>query len=328
MPRVGQSRPGHPLQQHWSSLQRRLRSCFAIPPHQASFAARGFPCSNPESRDRLERVGKTFLAGFNCALIEDEPGAVRASVARVDPDHRGYAIEGAAMGSAIADAISGGDRLRGWIVANEAHYTYLVHVGVGWALARVPWRRAAIRQHLDPIHHWLVFEGAGFHRAYFRPGGVLDGGRSWRRGYAARAYDQGIGRALYFVAGGHVDRAIAMLRSLAPSRHDDLWSGFGLALAYAGGARPSDLRSAVAAAGALRPSLLQGAAFAAEAHCRAHHVPAHTTETVRALTGHDAEPLSRLVREVRARLSPLDGTPDAPAYEIWRRTVQRALCNG
>ncbi len=323
--RCTEARSCSALMQSWPALQRWICSRLVIAPHHASFETRGFRCDDPELRRRLERVGGTFLSGFNSALIEEDLQAVHALIERTEADHRGFAVEGAAMGAALRDAVSGGGRLRTWMAVNEARYTYLVHIGAGWALARMPWRRGAISRHLDPIHHWLLFEGAGFERTFFRPRNVLAGWRPWRHGYAARACDQGIGRALWFVAGGNIDQAVTMLRGFASSRQDDLWSGFGLALAYAGGARSRDLRNLLSVAGRLRPSLLQGAAFAAEAHYRADHVPVHTAVAVRVLTGCDTESLSRLVRAVHARLSPLDETADIPAYEIWRRSIQAAL---
>ena len=308
-----------------TAAARKYRSLFAIDLRQARFTARGFAAGSEPLRDRLERIGETFLFGFNHALIKDEVVALQCAIDSIEPDQRGFAVEGAAMGMAIADALMlGGCRLDAWLRRNESAYTYLAHVGAGWALGRAPWRRTAILRSCDAIHGWLIFDGLGFHDTYFMSAKVLRGWRRRTRSYAARVYDQGAGRALWFVVGGEIDCAIAAIARFDRARQPDLWSGLGLAVAYAGGASARALARALAAAGASRASLAQGAAFAAEAHARANHIPAYTREAVYLLTGRDAVEVAELVRALRARLpAAVDG--DEPAYEQWRRHVQRVL---
>lgn len=311
--------------QLWSSLWRGWRCLFALDPVDASFDVRGFQIGDAKARERLQRIGRVFIAGFNSALRADDPAEMRCALEAVDPDFRGFAAEGAAMGCAIADTLMlGGNRLRAWVGCSAGEFTYLTHVGAGWALARVPWRRRAILDCLDPVHGWLAFDGLGFHDAYFSSRSIASGWRRLRTGYAAQTYDQGVGRAIWFIAGGSIERAIKVISKLAPSRHADLWAGLGLALAYAGGADPAGLRLAVRAAGSAGPWLAQGAAFAAEARARADHVPSYTREAVKILSGLDSEDAVHLVRQVRASLPPAE-TGGTPRYELWRRGVQHAL---
>jgi hypothetical protein len=213
-----------------------------------------------------------------------------------------------------------------WLEHTAHDYTYLTHVGAGWALARTPWRRSAILRHLDPVHFWLAFDGLGFHDAYFRPARIAGGWRRLSRDYAARVYDQGVGRALWFSSGGDVTRSVAAIARLDASRHDDLWAGLGLAISYAGGVGTAELQQARLAAGAARPSLAQGAAFAAEARARADHIPLHTSEAVRILTGLDLADVVQIVRRVRQSLPPA-ATEPTPAYEHWRLGVRKALAS-
>jgi enediyne biosynthesis protein E3 len=276
-------------------------------------------------RRRLEQIGEIFLAGCNRALIEDDYAALTRFIGHIDPARRGFAVEGAAMGAAIADALTFTDRrLCAWMTQNDTAYTYLAHVGAGWALARAPWRKSAIMRQADAIHGWLVFDGVGFHDTYFNSASVLAGWRRLRRGYAVRAYDQGIGRALWFVAGGDIARAAEAIRRFDDERRADLWSGLGLALAYVGGAASQNLSGAVAAAGRYRANLAQGAAFAAEAHARARFIPTHTRDAVHLLAGVDAEAAAQLVRQSRAGLPDVD-PPGMPRYEAWRRDIRRIL---
>jgi hypothetical protein len=309
----------------WSAVLRQWRSLFALNPVVASREVRGFYVGEGATRIQLERIGEVFIASFNRALRADDPAEIRSDVDAVDPDLRGFAAEGAAMGCAIADAVMlGGNRLRAWVDGTASEFGYLTHVGAGWALARVPWRRQAILDCLDPVYRWLAFDGLGFHDAYFHASRIGAGWRRLRTGYAARTYDQGIGRAIWFIASGNVERAIVLISRLDPARRPDLWAGLGLALGYAGGAGPQALHHVARAAGALLPALAQGAAFAVEARARAHHVPGYSREAVSILSGLDAEDAVRLVRRVRASLPPAE-TGGTPRYELWRIGVQQAL---
>src|SRR5262249_36094553 len=148
-----------------------------------------------------------------------------------------------------------------------AAHAYMVHVGVGWALARLHRSVAATLERFDPLLRWLIVDGYGFHEGYFhwRRAVVMQAIPRQLTGYAQRAFDQGLGRSLWFVTGAEVDRLCAAIQAFPARRHADLWSGVGLASAYAGGVGLGDLCALRVAAGAYVPFLAQGAAFAAKA---------------------------------------------------------------
>jgi hypothetical protein len=291
---------------------------------QANFQARGFAAADPSRQLALQTIGRTFIRGYNAALMARDVEAVMQLVSSIPVAQRGFAAEGAAMGAAIADSISFRKLLLpACVEAFELDFTYLAHVGAGWSLARVPWRRRRILAELDPLLRWLAFDGLGFHDTYFYHRRILAGWRGERRGYAARAYDQGVGRAIWFIAGGSVSAAIKLLSALPVMRQSDLWSGLGLAMTYAGPITAEDIAVACEAAGGHRSQFAQGIAFACEARVLARHVPDHTDLAARAVWGSGAKELSTLVRKAR------DGLPaaesDLPRYEIWRRAVAGSL---
>lgn len=301
-----------------------VRRLLGLSLEQARFQVRGFAAADPSRQAALETIGQTFIRGYNAALVARNADAVLPFISSVSQAERGFAVEGAAMGAAIADAISfRASLLASCIEAFEADFTYLLHVGAGWSLARVPWRRRRILAELDPLLRWLAFDGLGFHDTYFYHRRILGGWRRERSGYAARAYDQGVGRALWFVAGGSVVAAIKLLSSLPESRHGDIWSGIGLAMTYAGPATTGDIALAGEAAGPNRPQFAQGVAFACEARALARHIPAHTDHAVRTVWGIGAEELSGLVRKARDRLPEAEADP--PRYELWRTAVAGAF---
>src|SRR4051794_26900311 len=76
------------------------RALFGIDPRETTFARRGFHVSGNEAeapvRERLERVGATFVTGYHAALEEERPEPLAARIdAEVEREFRGFAYEGA-----------------------------------------------------------------------------------------------------------------------------------------------------------------------------------------------------------------------------------------
>ena len=84
---------------------RLLRRLLGIHPAEATFARRGFAASSPVVRDRLERVGFTFLDGYHAAL-ESEGDELAARLDMTEPVFRGFGYEGAAMALALLDQLT------------------------------------------------------------------------------------------------------------------------------------------------------------------------------------------------------------------------------
>ena len=292
---------------------------------EADFDTRGFSPCDPTARANLEFIGKQFIAGFNCGLRCSEVLELRVSISHQVSVYQGFFAEGTAMGVAVADAARPWrPLLPSYLKVCESDFDYLTHVGAGWALARVPWRRRAILATLDIVHVWLAYDGLGFHDAYFSPQRLLSGWKRERSGYETRAYDQGVGRALWFVCGANVTRISDVIAALDRERSADLWSGVGLAMTYAGSGDAAAPSLVKLKAGSCVPMLLQGAAFAAEACSRAGPVPPQVVETVRLLTGLSCDLVVDLVRDARESIESIH-TEEFPPYEIWRRRVQHAL---
>src|SRR5262249_18493481 len=137
-------------------------------------------------------------------------------------------------------------------------------------------------------------------------------------GYAQRAFDQGLGRSLWFGEGADPGRIAAAISKLAPGRRADLWSGVGLAAAYAGGVGAAALDSLRRNAEAFAPHVAQGAAFAAKARERAGNPAPHTALACRVLCGLDCAEAARVTDEA---LDPLPEDGKDPAFEVWRARV-------
>jgi hypothetical protein len=269
---------------------------FGISLEEATFARRGFSVSEAGAQQRLEQIGYVFLQGYHAALEENAPEALALRLRAVDAELRGFAFEGAAMGLTLLDHFSfwRGKRLQTFLNGPGAAHVYMAHVGVGWAMARLPWLRRHAEQYLtrlDPLLCWLAVDGYGFHEGYFKGRRAIERRAipDQLKGYARRVFDQGLGRSLWFVDGADVLRISCTVASFEPERHADLWSGLGLACAYAGGVGHAAIEAMRIAAQPYTPQLAQGVAFAAKARQRANNPAAHTEMACKVLCGLSAE---------------------------------------
>jgi enediyne biosynthesis protein E3 len=299
------------------------RTLFRISAREASFERRGFAPAEDARQARLERLGGTFIEGYNAFLSGDLGGALAA----IAPELRGFAVEGAGMAAALLDHLTPWNRGRlARLLEERPEHRYMIHVGAGWAAARLRRPLATVVGRRDPVIGWLVADGWGFHQTYFAPRrwATGKGALPASAGYVARVVDQGIGRALWFVAGADPDRVAEHVARFDDARWPDLWSGIGLAATYAGGAPREDLARLVAHAGTLRPHLAQGAAFAAAARQVAGNAAPWSDEAAYAIAERSAGELARLaLSHEPAPGASSSGSGDA--YEGWRARVRGEL---
>jgi hypothetical protein len=315
------------IQSQQPTLMGRLRrGLLGISTDEALFARRGFRGNDERARARIELIGKTFIGGYVAALEVGQPERLQSRLATVTPELQGFAHEGAAMGLAILDRllIGYGTRFRRFLAGVGSAHVYMLHVGAGWAAARLPFRLESTLCRLDSLLGWLAVDGYGFHEGYFHwPVSVVEQTRpKGVKGYACRAFDQGLGRSLWFVNGADVELIALTIASFSASRQADLWSGVGLACTYAGGVGREAVAALVEAAGSYRPELAQGAAFAAKARLLPGLVTDHTDIACELICG---MPAARAAAVTDTALYSLPADSGAPPYEVWRRLIRDRL---
>ena len=299
-----------------------LNKLLSIDVREVSFARRGFFSKKPEVRDRLEHVGIIFLVGYHAALQENKLEALTQKLEQVELECRGFAYEGAAMALALRDAmLPDSNLLTEFMGGSGKGHTYMLHVGAGWACARLPWLRWRIEKVIckfDPVLRWLVMDGYGFHQGYFHFKKPLTAAIKRLSLDARRVFYQGFGRSLWFVHGCDFHQISKTISGFPALYHGDAWSGIGLACAYAGGAASPDLEEAVSLAGRFDCALAQGAAFAAKARQLAGNLVAHTEEACAVLAGMNAEQAAALCDRALAQVNRKASLP----YREWRELVQ------
>jgi len=308
----------------------------ALAPSLASvgFAERGFPVTPTTATARLEAVPQAVVCGFEWAIEGASLWELERRLALIEPEQRGFAYEGATMGYTILDAMPGGgrDRTRELLEGPGKPHIFLTYIGIGFAMARLPrplWKNILPELTKVPYHptmSWLAVDGYGFDRAYFDTRRWVDEQAEpspypWagQPEYFARAFDQGVGRALWFIHGGQPEAVAAAVNRFAATRRPDLWSGVGLAATFAGGCDQAGLAVLRRAAGEHFDELALGVVFAVKARTYSSYVPAHTRIAAGAL----ADLTVDAAREIADRTeNPSDVDGPEPPYERWRERIR------
>lgn len=262
-----------------------------------------FEPAEPAARERLTQVVQSFVTGYNfgiaCENMEDLIHALEGH----DHERSGFAWEGAGMGVALRTLLVPGNRAFGDYLARASRHHYIVHIGAGWAMARVGFRHGALRKQMCPIYHWLAWDGLGFHQTMFEPEKTLKEYRGRpTKDYSGPAFDQGVGRALWFVVAARPDELKRQIQAFPAERHADLWGGVGLATTYAGGVPEAILEAVVKASGEHRAALAVGSALAVHTRHRTGNATPHTTRASLILTGHSEQDIPPLIHRIESEL--------------------------
>jgi|GEM_PF-683581 len=281
----------------------------------------------------FEPVARTLVDSFYATIDDCRFEVLVPRLDAVDVELRGIAYEGAGMGLMLLDTLLPyRRRLPAFLAGPGRPYRSLVAIGVGLVMPRVPVGHARFLARQDPMLRWLVMDGYGFYDGFFCWKRSVTGHRPPRRlhGYALRAYDQGLGRSFWFSTGGDVARIVATISGYPAHRQPDLWSGIGVACAYAAGVLDRDaIQRLLAAAGPLAADLAVGAAVAAGFRDETGHPAPHTELACEVVwaehigdrgSSSPGEAVARIASDARADL-PAD-VAGRPVFEEWRRRIR------
>ncbi|MCM2389895.1 DUF1702 family protein [Streptomyces albipurpureus] len=277
----------------------------------------------------FEPVARTLVDSFYMTLDHPEH---RSLVPRLDaspPGLRGIAYEGAGMGLMLLDSLFPyRRRLPAFIHGPGAPYRCLIYIGAGLVLPRVPVSPQRFLSRQDPFLRWLVMDGYGFYEGFFSWRDIVERHRTPRgiHGYAARAFDHGLGRSLWFSTGANVERIIDTIHTFPARRQGDLWSGIGLACAYAAGVMDRNaIVTLLEAAGQHRADLATGTAIASIFREQSGQPAPHTDLACDVVWRREAAAVAAIAHSAGhpvARGGIADGASPEPAYERWRQEIR------
>lgn len=300
------------------SLKKLRRSLMGFPPGKATSFSKG----NSQSWKHLENVVLTALEGYHATLDSTRFEELIPQLDTIPLEMRSYAYEGAAMGLAGLDCmLPWKKRLPAYMAGPGAPHIYMVHIGVGEALALL--RRNPepfIARLQDRSICWLVMEGYGFHKGFFFQKRYV--GKQIVPGYLSpygrRIFDQGLGRSIWFLAGANVEVIAATIATFPVSRQVDLWVGIGVACTYVGGVDRSTVEALRKAAGPYLPQLAMGTAFVAKGRQLAGNPVPHTDLVCDVFWGLTADQAAAITTTAFQNLS--DDGPE-PAFEILQQRI-------
>lgn len=234
--------------------------------------------------DIMSRIRSIHEDAQLFAASEPNNDTLIAYLHTTDTQFRSIAYEGAAMSRGLWD-ISLGDTLTHWTAYMQltGSHSVQVHIGLGWALAQRQVPLSTYLQGISPIMQARVLDGYGYYDGMFR------NRTSVRdkvipeviKGTDLHAYDQGVGRSLWYIAKGDLSKLNKLIEGFADSRKADLWRGIGIASAYVGGCDETMLQSIWQEAGTYQTALAAGAVFLAHSRHDASTINEETELTCR-----------------------------------------------
>lgn len=271
---------------------------------------------------RVETVALTVAEGYNIALEVRNFDALVARLNAYEEELRGFAYEGAGTGLMVLDCIMPWkQRLPAFVAGPGAPYMYLAYVGAGLGIARthIPPERVLAR--VDPILVGLALDGYGFNQGFFSPHRYIRERRipSHLSHYARHAFDQGVGRGIWFIEGADVKRVVATIATFPSARQADLWSGVGVAGGFTGGVDRAEMELLRVAAGPYHTRLAHGATIAALARYIPGNLAAHTDLACEVWCGVSSDKAAHIADVARKNFPPNGAEP---AYELWRQRIE------
>jgi enediyne biosynthesis protein E3 len=271
----------------------------------------------------FEPVAQTLVDGFHAALEDSRFKVLVPRLNAVAPELRGVAYEGAGMGLTLLDALlPWKKRLHGFLAGPGAHYAGLVYIGAGLVLPRMRRRPEPFLAQLDPVLGWLVVDGYGFYEGFFS-------GRRYVEEkaipvhlspYARRVFDQGLGRAIWFSTGANPDRIYTTIEAFPAGRRADIWSGIGLACAYAAGVVDrAAIETLETLAGPHRSQMAVGSAVAARFRLQSGNPAPHTDLACDVLWGRSSDAVAHIT-DLAMQDLPIHSAE--LAHEIWRKRIE------
>jgi hypothetical protein len=265
-----------------------------------------------------EDVGKSFIFGYNTALEHDPENTSIKINSNIENKMTGFSFEGAGMAFVVIDFLFPWKNSFQKLLKEENKHEYMLYVGAGWAVARLPFKRLILSK-LKPknILYSLVLDGIGFHQGYFH----------WKKSIFKKeiprflkekeykSYYQGLGRSFWFVFGGNSKKISDTVNFFDKEFRGDLWSGIGLSSTYAGG-RQDSIKELKEESKEYYPDLCQGSVFAAKARYRANNITLHNKYACSVYHGMSIEESSVLTDVELSNLN-------EPNYDKWRSSIRK-----
>ncbi len=222
---------------------------------------------------KIESIFAIFqIAQESASTIEDVNELIKKSE-ETPIEFLSVAYEGAAMELALRD-FSEGDKIDRWkaLLEKSKKHACQIYIGMGWAIAKEKRFPITFLEQINYNMQYRIWDGCGYYDGIFRQRHVIKGQNRFeyieQKNY--QAYDEGLGRSLWYLSKGDVTKATEMVYSFSSERQSDLWRGIGIACSYVGGFDEQILNALISSAKKHSTQLGIGAAMVAKSRIDAN----------------------------------------------------------
>jgi len=218
-----------------------------------------------EARKHLELRSKTALHGYNVAVEYGLCDDLEVIAASIKGEYTGFFYEGIGMGLFMLDRTSlfKKNRFMEFSQGPGKEYQSVMYVGAGLisGFLHLPIKKTL--EKADPAKGTAIVDGVGFHYAFFKTKKCLDQQFVPKyikeNAFLSDRFDNGIGRALWFLFATEVPQMAAAIDKFPANRKGPVWYGLGFAAAYARGMNnPEEITRLKLAAGEYLQDLAEG----------------------------------------------------------------------
>ncbi len=223
--------------------------------------------------DRIELIVLTFQVGRKFAEEINDQVDLASQLNEVDVEFRSMAFEGASLAIAIK-SIEAEDGLMRWFefLDSNPKYATQIMIGLGWAIGEKDLQPNTVLNNLDSMIQARALDGYGYFMGLFRrrvsirtqqiPEGIPEGEQM--------AFDQGIGRSLWYISKGDIEMLERMMNAFPEYRQKHMWQGIGVACSVVGGFDADLLQGLMNLAGEFNVQLKTGCVLAARSSVAAN----------------------------------------------------------
>lgn len=273
---------------------------------------------------RIEKIKSIFQEAKEFGSSEKNLDVLIDYLERTENEFRSIAYEGASMTIALMD-LEQKNTLNVWYTFNDraAKHTAQTHAGLGWALAQQNRSALPFLESLAPLLRFRVIDGCGYYDGIFRQRQSIKGQKipEELNKTMLQAYDQGIGRSLWYACKGDLKKLEELISLFPTDRHAALWIGIGVASAYVGGCDENLLNALFSASQKHQAQLATGAILAARARVQAKAITTDVELACRVWCRTSAQNALLLTIEAEPDLS----ANATDAYFLWLTQIENKL---
>lgn len=256
------------------------------------------------------------------SFSDTEPvGELIARLNVYEPEFRSVAFEAAAMCVALNYFLKGNSLLswKEFLKLSGGKHNTQIHIGMGWALAQQAAEPTAYLKECPPMMRYRLMDGYGYYEGIFRKRKTIISRQApdWNDETAKSAYDQGLGRSIWYLNGGKPKEVQQMMEGFEERRMRDLWRGLGIALCYVGGVDEHIIYKIKSAAGKYLPQFSAGVLMAAASRVEADSVNQDTKVVATRVCNKTPQELWKESNVIKTNLE-----TDENAYAKWIEALE------